>query len=104
MATLLPALLVGAVVAALLALGILHGVLRPFMHARGVQPWTLRDTLGSTVLVTMGAALVGAGSTLAIARFAADLASTSDVLVAFVLMGAGAVAVRLGLLALRKLT
>jgi len=93
-----------ALIAAVIAATIAHGALRPLLEARGVAPWTVRDTLGSTPLVVLGAAL-SAGSVTASATLVA-MASVpvwSHVL-CLALLAAGALALRLGLLALRKLT
>jgi hypothetical protein len=76
-----------------------------FMHSRGVHPWTTTDTLGSTLLLTFGAALVGAASVFAaltISTLSAVPRLYGGVAVGFILLGA--LCLRLGLLALRKLT
>ena len=101
----LPALLVGAATSVLLCFAIAHGVLRTFMHARGVEPWTMADTLGSTLLLSLGSALVGAAAMI-IALLLSGLLPTSAAMLAatFVLVVPGALCLRLGLLALRKLT
>ena len=101
----LPALLVGAATSVLLCFAISHGVLRTFMHARGVKPWTMADTFGSTLLLSLGSAFVGAAGMI-IALSLSELLITSATMLgsAFVLVVLGALCLRLGLLALRKLT
>ena len=73
------------------------------MHARGVSPWTLRDTVGSSMLVIIGSAIGGAGVALVIV---ATLVTPSYITaaIAFALVAMAALSIRLGLLALRKLT
>ena len=85
-----------------------HGVLKPMLEARGVVPWTRRDSLGALPLVMIGAAATGVG-----AMLLADwlFGVCGDIITPAVNVGAGTVALfaglftlRLGLLALRKLT
>ena len=82
-----------------------HGILRPLLEARGVSPWRVRDSLGSMPLVLLGSGLIGGTGTLlgvwgvtdcGVAGWAVALTS--------VLLISGTVMVRLGLLALRKLS
>lgn len=98
------AALLGAIVCAAVA----HGILRPLLEARGVVPWTVRDSLGSLPLVLVGSALsVGAAFYLVLQRLAPSVASHAAVLpsvAAGVLLLVGLSTLRLGLLALRKLT
>lgn len=82
-----------------------HGALRPLLEARGITPWTLRDTLGALPLVVIGsgsatAAVVGAATRHALERRAIGAAD----MLCLALLATGAAMVRLGLLALRKLT
>lgn len=94
-----------ALSAALIAAVVGHGVLRPLLEARGIAPWTLRDSVGSLLLVLIGSALV-AGAAVAAATAAvlsAPLGAGRGVLCLALLL-AGALMMRLGLLALRKLT
>jgi hypothetical protein len=81
-----------------------HGVLRPLLEARGIAPWTVRDSVGSLMLVVLGSGLFAGG----LAAFVACRAFHSglglfDVL-CLAAFAAGALMMRLGLLALRKLT
>ena len=103
-ATYLPAFLTGGAGAVLLCLATAHGLLRTFMHARGVSPWSLRDTLGSIPLLLFGSA--SAGMSITVAVLAVSGMSPGRILTAFAaaFVVAGLLAIRLGLLALRKLT
>lgn len=58
-ADLTEALLIAGGAVATLAGMIGHGVLRPLLEARGVTPWTLKDSLGSMPLILIGSAMVG---------------------------------------------
>ncbi|MEP6833710.1 MAG: hypothetical protein ABJB74_09955 [Gemmatimonas sp.] len=49
---------------AIVAGGVVHGVLRPQLEGRGVKPWRRRDTLASTPLILIGSAGVGAAASL----------------------------------------
>jgi len=96
------AALAGALVAAVLSVIIAHGVLRPLLEARGVVPWTVRDTLGSLPLVMIGSALTtGSAVYLAGRIFSANLPLH---VLCLALLLAGLLTVRFGLLGLRKLT
>jgi hypothetical protein len=81
-----------------------HGVLRPLLEARGIAPWRVRDTLGSMPLVLIGSAMVGgtAGLLSAWGVTGCDVVGRTLALVS-AMMVAGAMLLRLGLLALRKL-
>ena len=101
--------LIAAVLAWLIALTISHAILRTFLEARGVEPWTRRDSALATPLVTFGAALAtGTVTYLTIATIMpcpvgiGHAAATR--VISLGLLIAGAVILRLGLLALRKLT
>ena len=94
----------GALVSVCVAGMVGHGVLRPLLEARGLVPWRVLDSLGSTPLVLIGSAFVGGGAALLaawglggcpVAAWLTVLASAGMVW--------GAVMMRLGLLALRKL-
>jgi hypothetical protein len=97
--------------ALLLVLAVAHALLRTFLEDRGVRPWTLRDSLGATPVLLLGALLLGAaGGLLApwchgtVALGAGCAIPRGTILLALALAAVGALAVRLGLLALRKLT
>jgi hypothetical protein len=81
-----------------------HGILRPLLEARGVAPWTLRDSLGSTPLILIGSFVLGAATAFFLAHGITKctigvpiMALLSASIVISVLV------VRLGLIALRKL-
>ncbi|HEY0931145.1 MAG TPA: hypothetical protein VGE27_14590 [Gemmatimonas sp.] len=96
------AALTGALLVAVLSAAVAHGVLRPLLEARGIVPWTLRDSLGSLPLVIAGSALAtGSAVYLAGQWFSADFMVR---VLCLALLCAGLLTVRLGLLALRKLT
>lgn len=95
--------------AALLALTVAHALLRTFLESRGVHPWTLRDTVGATPVLLLGAWLLGAAAGLLVpaghgALGAGCAMPQGAILLALALAALGGVALRLGLLALRKLT
>lgn len=93
----------GLLVAFLIGL-VAHGILKPLLEARGVNPWTLRDTLGATPLVLIGGALVGGGATVLTIAGATGCTLLGVVTFAVsVKMVIGLGMLRLGLLALRKL-
>ena len=82
-----------------------HGILKPLLEARGVSPWRVRDSLGSMPLVLLGSGLIGGTAVLlglwGVTRCEVggwSVASASGMLVV------GTVTLRLGLLALRKLS
>jgi hypothetical protein len=81
-----------------------HGVLRPLLEARGVSPWTVRDSLGSMPLILLGSLLVGACSGVLIAEMSAKC-SYSVMLVAFLctIITLALLMIKLGLVALKKL-
>ncbi|MEQ1693377.1 MAG: hypothetical protein ABMA00_18945 [Gemmatimonas sp.] len=93
-----------AVLMALVAGMVGHGVLRPLLEARGIAPWRLRDSLGSMPLVLLGSALVG-GTAAAFAVWGVTGCDVAGwvVMITSAKMIAGVVMMRLGLLALRKL-
>ena len=103
-ASVLPALLVSVVGVAAVAIAILHGILRTFMHERGVEPWTLRDTVGSSGLVIVGAAFWGASIGLLLAGVPGTGPGATRKVTTIVFACLGLLAIRLGLLSLRKLT
>lgn len=90
---------VAAFTSAALALVIAHGTLRPLLEARGVAPWRWRDTLGSTTLVTLGSAVISGSATQAVLN-----ATWWPRVLCLALLAAGVLTLRLGVLALRKLT
>ncbi len=101
--------MVAAALAWLVALIISHAILRTFLEARGVEPWSRRDSALATPLVTLGAALItGAVVYLTVATIVpcpvglGHGAATRVVSLGFI--AAGGLMLRLGLLALRKLT
>ncbi len=95
--------IIGGTPVVIAAAGISHGILRPLLEARGVSPWTVKDTLGSTPLVLIGSSLIGACVSV-VAVMVGRSCDDRQVWVA----GAGALAVigagliKLGLLALKK--
>lgn len=93
-----------AMVAILITLIVGHGVLRPLLEARGVRPWLLRDSVGALMLVMIGSACLAASLTaLVVCRVYHSDFARFDVL-CLALLCCGALTMRLGLLALRKLT
>lgn len=101
------AAIVASAVCAMVAGIVGHGVLRPMLEARGVAPWTVRDSVGSMPLVMIGAALIGASGALASGWLwcvCDAIIPTALVVVAGSLFLLGLSMLRLGLLALRKLT
>ena len=100
---------VAAALAWLIALAISHSILRTFLEARGVEPWSRRDSALATPLVTLGAALVtGAVVYLTVATIVPCPVGTGRMgltrMVCLGLLASGGLMLRLGLLALRKLT
>lgn len=82
-----------------------HGVLRPLLEARGITPWRLRDSVGSLPLVLIGGAVVGAPAALLTAWGITECRVAGwAIATAIACMGAGLLTMRLGLLALKKLT
>ena len=83
-----------------------HGVLRPLLEARGVTPWRVHDSLGALPLVLIGSALIGGGAALVGWLFGVcgGIISPAVGAAAVVAVLAGGLMLRLGLLALRKLT
>jgi hypothetical protein len=81
-----------------------HGILRPLLEARGIRPWTLRDSVGSLMLVMLGSGLFAAAlAALVTCRVVRSDFGLFDVL-CLAAFAAGALMMHLGLLALRKLT
>ena len=108
---LIAAIAIGAFTGATISLVITHGLLRNFMEARGIAPWKVRDSVGSSMLVTVGAALISCAAVLAVLvvirspTVAPTTESTLGTTIAIsVLALGGSLCLRLGLLALRKLT
>lgn len=95
----LAAPIIVALTSAVISLAVSHGALRPLLEARGVVPWRLRDSLGATPLVTIGSAVVSGSVTHAILN-----AAWQPRVLCLALLAAGVLTLRLGLLALRKLT
>lgn len=103
----LVATLVAAAASAVVAAIVGHGVLRPLLEARGIIPWTIRDSIGALPLVLFGSAAFGAG----VERLSGWLFGACGVIippagafVALLFIVIGLLMLRLGLLALRKLT
>lgn len=81
-----------------------HGVLRPMLEARGVAPWSVRDSLGSMPLVLIGAAMIGGSGACFFAwALTQCVGSGVKITIVSVIMVWGVTLVRLGLVALRKL-
>lgn len=102
--------LVGAVGTAALVGHVAHGILKPLLEARGVAPWTRRDSLGALPSVLLGSAAIGWAlvdlATL-LARHSTPVAGAVDAIALLRPLGLllpGAVVIRLGVLALRKLS
>jgi hypothetical protein len=97
--------LLAAVMSMLLTGAVGHGILRPLLEARGIAPWRLRDSLGSLLLVLLGAGVLG-GTAVGTALWHGSEKSSLGVpdLLSLALLSGGALMVRLGLLSLRKLT
>lgn len=98
-----------ALLAGLLAFAISHAILRTFLEARGVEPWSRRDSALATPLVTLGATLItGAVVYLTVATIVPCPVGTGRMglarMVCLGLLASGGLMLRLGLLALRKLT
>lgn len=92
------------VLMALVAGFVAHGVLRPLLEARGVRPWTVRDSIGALPLVLIGAAMLAGGASVLVVTGATEcVLKTSVVVPVWVIMIFGVAMLRLGLLALRKL-
>lgn len=106
-AALLPAAIVFGATCALVAGTVGHGILRPMLESRGVSPWTVRDSVGSMPLVLIGAAAIGASASLAsgwLWGVCEAIIPTVLGVIAGALFLLGLFTLRLGLLALRKLT
>mgnify|MGYP006972389751 CR=1 FL=1 len=98
------AIMVSGGSAMLVAAAVGHGVLRPLLEARGVRPWTVRDSVGSLMLVILGSGVFGGGlAGVGIGWVVHSAVGMFDVL-CLAALAAGALMMRLGLLALRKLT
>jgi hypothetical protein len=104
MTAVLSSLLVGGAAASLLCLVVSHGILKPLLHSRGVSSWTLRDTVGSTVLLMAGAACFGASTTLLVLMLGGLQAGRTRGATMIVLAAIGLSMIRFGLLSLRKLS
>lgn len=103
----LVATLIAAAASALVAGIVGHGVLRPLLEARGIAPWTVRDSIGALPLVLLGSAAFGAGverCTGWLFGACGVIIPAAGALVALMLIVIGLLMMRLGLLALRKLT
>ena len=101
-----PNVLLASVVCALVAGMVGHGVLRPLLEARGVTPWRVHDSLGALPLVLIGSALIGGGAAPVGWLFGVcgGIISPAVGAAAVAAVLAGVLMLRLGLLALRKLT
>lgn len=98
------AMLVTAGSAMFVAAAVGHGVLRPLLEARGIRPWTVRDSVGALMLVILGSGILGGGlAGVSIGWVVRSAGGMFDVL-CLAALAAGALMMRLGLLALRKLT
>lgn len=97
--------LTGGLAAAVLCAIVAHGILRPLLEARGITPWTVRDSLGSLPVVLIGSTLT-AGAAVYLVHLMGDAPSARLPVrvLCLALLCAGLLMVRLGLLALRKLT
>ena len=104
MTMVLSSLLVGAASTSVLCVLIAHGILKPLLQSRGIKSWSFADTLGSTVLLTAGSALVGAATTLVALIVGGLDADGTRVATAATLTVIGAAMARFGLLSLRKLS
>lgn len=93
---------VGAVLVSALAGLVSHGVLRPLLEARGIVPWTVKDTLGSTPLILSGSALIGGALASGVALVAQRCAAGWPVGLCVLTAAVGVVTVLLGLNAVRK--
>lgn len=81
-----------------------HGVLRPLLEARGVTPWTVRDSIGSMPLVLLGSGLMGACSAVFLALNVVKCPDSGFYLLLLSLgIVVGFAMIKLGLIALRKL-
>ena len=99
-------MIVAAVACGLVAATVGHGILRPMLEARGVLPWTVRDSVGSMPLVLIGAAAIGAAASVAsgwLWGVCEAIIPTALGVIAGALFLLGLLTLRLGLLALRKL-
>jgi hypothetical protein len=101
--------LIGGVAALLLVVAVSHALLRTFLEARGVRPWTLLDSLGASPVLLLGALLLGTSGGVLAAWWLTCPGITCavpsvGVLLALLLAAAGVLATWLGLLALRKFT
>lgn len=107
-ASAIPVLIAG-VTGALIAVIVAHGVLRPLLEARGITPWRFRDSLGSTPLVVIGSGITSASLVALVLMVAAAALLGVNAgwwlrVLCLALLAAGVLTLRLGLLALRKLT
>ena len=82
-----------------------HGVLRPLLEARGVKPWRVRDSLGSMSLVLIASALVSSALAWLSMMMVMPCVFALPLVAGLVVVACAAVMMlRLGLLALQKLT
>lgn len=105
--TLLLASSSGALAGMVIAAAVAHGVMQHFLEARGVSPWSARDSIGALPVVLAGAGMLGAAFALmvvAIPEQDAAIPVAGTLGVALPLAFVGAIVLRLGLLELRKLT
>lgn len=103
-----PAMLCG-VGALVLVAAVAHALLRTFLEARGVRPWTLLDSLGASPVLLLGALLLGMSAGLLATWWhtcpgVTCVLAPVGVVLALLLAAAGTLAAWLGLLALRKFT
>jgi hypothetical protein len=93
-----------ALLAMVLVAAIGHGLIRPLLEQRGITTWGLMDTVGAMPLVLMGAAtIVGTAAVLLVLLATECPPGAVGVGGSVVLVAVGALWVRLGLHALRKL-
>lgn len=98
------ALIVGFLVAATLATVIVHGMLRLFLEARGITPWSMRDSVGASPLIVAGSGGIGAVASCAMqAQQSGNVRGAVLVVLIFTLL-VSVLLMRLGFHALRKLT
>lgn len=98
-----------AVILAAVAGAVAHGILRPQLESRGIVPWRVRDTLASTPLILIGSAGIGAAAAIfagllaGLNGSAVHLSLTIVLLCTATLLASSALALALGIMALRKL-
>jgi hypothetical protein len=101
--------LIAAAMTTLLVLYVAHGAMRTFLEARGVAPWSTRDTVFAIPLVLGGAALAaGSVAYLTVATVVPCPIGTTDMrmirVLSLGLLAAALLMVWLGVRAIRKLT